>query len=64
MPSKADCFDIYEDMEGAWRWRVKAHNGEIVAASSQGFHDEDEAKYNAKRTYMYLKAAFQTARMD
>jgi len=64
MPPKADCFEIYEDDAGEWRWRVKAHNGEIVAASSEGYHDEAEAKYNAKRSQQYLTAALNMGKLE
>jgi large subunit ribosomal protein L21 len=30
-------FEIYEDTSGAWRWRLRAANGELVAISEQGF---------------------------
>ena len=30
-------FEIYEDKSGAWRWRLRASNGELVAVSEQGF---------------------------
>lgn len=42
--------EIYRDKDGKHRWRVVCHsNGEIVGASSQGFHDADEARKNIGR---------------
>lgn len=36
----------YMDVAGQWRWRVKATNGEIVAASSEGFASKQSAEEN------------------
>jgi hypothetical protein len=46
--------EVYEDNGGEFRWRCKANNGQIVGASSEGFHDEDEAYENAERLANYL----------
>jgi uncharacterized protein YegP (UPF0339 family) len=32
-----DTFEIYEDNAKAFRWRLKASNGQIVAAANKGF---------------------------
>lgn len=29
--------EVYPDKAGKYRWRITARNGEIIAASSQGF---------------------------
>lgn len=42
--------EFYPDANGEWRWRLKHKNGQIVAASSEGFSSQDEARKNAKRT--------------
>ncbi len=61
---KSDCFGVYEDEGGEWRWRVRAFNGEIVGASSEGYHDEAEAKHNAKRMQQYLTAALNMSKLE
>ncbi len=40
-------FDIYQDSNDRWRWRVKARNGRIVNASEQSY---------ASKYYAALKA--------
>jgi uncharacterized protein YegP (UPF0339 family) len=35
-----DKFEIYEDNAKAFRWRLKASNGQIVAAASKGYKDK------------------------
>ncbi len=37
----------YKDDSGHWRWQVKAGNGEIIDASSEGF----SSKTNAVKNY-------------
>ena len=37
-----------------WRWRVLAHNGKIVAASSESFATRYNAKRNLKATLRIL----------
>ena len=36
-------FEIFADAAGKYRWRLKAGNGEVVAAS-QGYESRDGAK--------------------
>lgn len=38
-------WEVYEDQEGAWRWRALAGNGKIVADSAEGY----KTKRNAER---------------
>lgn len=65
MPPRADCFTTIKGKDGNWRWQVKATNGEIVAPQDgDGYHDEAEAKLNAKRTYAFLKAANDAGKLD
>jgi uncharacterized protein YegP (UPF0339 family) len=35
--------ELYKDAAGEWRWRVVAGNGEIVADSSEGYHNRADA---------------------
>ena len=37
---------FYKDKNDKWRWRIKAANGEILAASSQGFVRRIDARAN------------------
>lgn len=43
-------FEIYPDVAGEYRWRLKAANGEIVAAS-EGY----AYKYSAIRSAQHVK---------
>lgn len=40
--------EFYQDTAGEYRWRVTADNGEIVAASSEGFVSMQNAIDNAR----------------
>jgi len=42
-----------------WRWRIKASNGEIVAASTEGFWRKQKCERNAEITGHALAAHFQ-----
>ena len=42
--------EFYQDNAKEWRWRITAANGEIVAASSEGFKSEGGAKSNYRIT--------------
>jgi len=44
-------FEIYKDIQGYFRWRLKAHNGEIVA-SGEAYTTRD----NATKAATYLKS--------
>lgn len=37
---------FYKDAGGKYRWRVRADNGRIVGASSQGFASKQKAEEN------------------
>ena len=43
--------EFYQDNANEWRWRITATNGEIVAASSEGFKSEGGAEANYLLTY-------------
>jgi uncharacterized protein YegP (UPF0339 family) len=36
-------FEIYKDKNGEWRWRIKAANGKIIADSSEGYKNKQDA---------------------
>jgi uncharacterized protein YegP (UPF0339 family) len=38
--------EYYLDNAGEWRWRIKASNGEITDASSEGFDTKAAATHN------------------
>lgn len=40
-------WELYKDEGGKWRWRKKATNGRIVAASSQGYVNKSDCIANA-----------------
>lgn len=36
-------FELYKDVAGQWRWRLKAANGEVVATSGgDGYHNKGD----------------------
>ena len=43
--------ETYQDNANEWRWKITAANGEIVAASSEGFKSEGGAEDNYMLTY-------------
>ncbi len=36
-------FEIYSDVAGEYRWRLKADNGEIIADSAEGYNRRGHA---------------------
>jgi uncharacterized protein YegP (UPF0339 family) len=40
LESDKDKFEIYEDNAKAFRWRIKASNGQIVAAANKGYKEK------------------------
>jgi len=40
--------EIYKDENDKWRWRAVANNGNIVAASTQGYVNKSDCIANAK----------------
>jgi uncharacterized protein YegP (UPF0339 family) len=51
--------EVYESVKdiGIWRWRLKAKNGRIVAASSEAFGSKANARRNARMTLIGLQEA-------
>jgi uncharacterized protein YegP (UPF0339 family) len=39
-----DKFEVYEDNAKAYRWRLKAANGQVVAAANKGYKDKAECE--------------------
>lgn len=49
-PDDSTTFELYEDDDGLWRWRLVTENEGIVAISETGYH-EKEAVQNAVSTF-------------
>jgi len=50
-----DCkLEYYRDKKGFYRWRIKAGNGEIIGASTQGYKSKESAQDNI----VFLAALF------
>ncbi|MFB6183786.1 MAG: HVO_2922 family protein [Haloarculaceae archaeon] len=37
-------FELYEDREGDWRWRLRHDNGNIIADSGEGYASKQKAQ--------------------
>lgn len=48
--------EFYQDRRDNWRWRIKAGNGHIIGASSEGFSTKQAALRNAQKLAAALKA--------
>ena len=35
-------YEIYKDVQGYWRWRLKASNGRIIADSGEGYWNKQD----------------------
>ena len=46
----SDTWEIYKSTNGEWRWKRKAPNGQIVAASTEGYKNRADCVANAKRS--------------
>jgi len=44
-------FELYQDAHKAWRWHLKAANGEIIA-SGEGYVNKQDAAVNAVNLVM------------
>ena len=40
-------FEIYKDIAGEFRWRLKAANGQIIACSGEGYKSERSCVHGA-----------------
>ncbi|MEM8596358.1 MAG: DUF1508 domain-containing protein [Pseudomonadota bacterium] len=49
MAGEKDSFDVYQDKSGAWRWRRKATNGQIVGAACEGYASKSDCEANMNR---------------
>jgi uncharacterized protein YegP (UPF0339 family) len=48
--SNVNSIELFEGNDGAWFWRAKAANGEIVA-QSEGYYSKSDAKHAANATF-------------
>lgn len=44
----------FQDKRGKWRWHLKADNGRIIAASSQGYANFSDSTDNLLDIFEYL----------
>lgn len=57
--SRLGRFETYRDAGGAWRWRLIAGNGAIVADSAESYTRRVDARQAAKRTRDIARTAIQ-----
>lgn len=50
-------FQIYKDVAGEYRWRLKAPNGEKIATSGEGYTYKSGAKDAVDRIKQYAPTA-------
>lgn len=50
-------FEIYKDTSGNWRWRLRARNGRIVAASAEGYASKRNVKAAVATTVLVMSDA-------
>ena len=41
-------FEIYQDGQGEYRWRLKANNHETIADSAEGYTGKDSCEHGVK----------------
>lgn len=44
-----DIWEVYEDVNGKWRWTRIAATGEIVETSEEGYQSRSECLINAEK---------------
>jgi uncharacterized protein YegP (UPF0339 family) len=40
--------ELYKDKSSEWRWRITASNGDIIAASCEGYRNKIDAEKNLR----------------
>lgn len=55
--SDEDHFEVYEDADGQYRWRLTAANGESIADSGEGYSRESNARDAVERVSEYAPTA-------
>lgn len=51
-PRDRDVVEVYRDDRGEWRWRRQAANGEVIAASGEGYESKAYAVEIARTVNM------------
>jgi uncharacterized protein YegP (UPF0339 family) len=51
-PREHDVVEVYRDAKGEWRWRRQAANGEMIAASGEGYESKSYAVEIARSVNM------------
>ena len=51
-------FEVYEDTDGEFRWRLVSSNGQIVAVAGEGFTTEDHAWRSLNAMRIWVEVAF------
>jgi uncharacterized protein YegP (UPF0339 family) len=49
--SNADYIEVFQDVDGQWRWHARAKNHEIVAIGGEPFVIEFDARRAAQTTF-------------
>lgn len=44
MSDSSATFELFEDAQGQWRWRLVHNNGNIVADSGEGYASKQKAR--------------------
>jgi len=47
--NRPDKFHFYRDARKEWRWTLKAPNGEVIGASTEGYKRKKDCVSNAER---------------
>lgn len=50
-------FQIYQDAAYQWRWRLVAHNGQIIASSGEAFYSKENATRAAQLVKVHAGSA-------
>lgn len=46
--------EMYQDVQGDWRWRLRANNGKILADSGEGYVEYRDAIHGAYLVWVML----------
>jgi hypothetical protein len=38
-------FELYKDVNGQWRWRLKSANRQIIAISGEGYYNKSDCQH-------------------
>ena len=40
-------YEVYQDVDRLWRWRLRATNGQIIAVASEAYYNKSDAEWGA-----------------